>query len=542
MYIIIDGQKVEIEEGKPLLSIAPKPAVAAYVDGLLKEMAYIPTPDATVQWLYPHASETASRIYCAGLMHLLAHAMDELYSGDFVVHYYLASGLYCEINGVTIDKEVLNRIDNKMREFIATDTPFKRIEMSREAAQAYFEKTGRDDVARLLRYRKIAIFNVYENLGYRDYFYGYMPPSTGILNEFLLIKKDKGFILKYPTPYEPKINSKVELKKFSQTIRDTQEHSDIIGMSYVADLNDALKSGDLPELIQVCEVLHDRKMNQIADMIKKRPGIRLIKIAGPSSSGKTTFAKRLAIHLRVLGIRTLPIGMDDYFIDRELVQLNKFGIKDLENISTVNLQVLNEQIKNLVEGRSVQLCKYDFITGKNNFEDCQTRLKNDEIIILEGTHGLNDMVASNIPQSEIFSIFIMPVNTMNLDNHNTIVPEDIRLLRRLVRDRISRGHSFEQTLAMWVNVRHGEFDYILPYRERADIIFNSFLFYEPLVLKKYAYETLIGLNKNKRHSSYAIRIIKFLNYFLDINGEEKFIRSDSILREFIGDSCYYENK
>jgi uridine kinase len=358
-----------------------------------------------------------------------------------------------------------------------------------------------------------------------------MPKSAGYLKGARVHPYDGGLILTYPTPYLEAGTPIIRQPKYGRVFRQAEKWASILGVSYVADLNNLLRNGGIEEFINVNEALHERTIAEIAQTIASQPRVRIVLVAGPSSSGKTTFASRLAVHLKVLGRRCQPISVDDYYKDREDIPLMPDGKPDFECIEALDTEKLSEDLNLLLSGEEARIPRFDFIEG-HRCGLVPLRIR-DDILIIEGIHGLNNALTAGVDDAYKFRIFISPLTTLNIDSHSVVIPEDMRLLRRLVRDKRTRGYSFAQTLAIWNSVRHGEYKYILPYQENADVMFNSTLLYEGLILKKYAYSELKSIMPDMENYPEALGLLKFLNYFLTLD-DESLVPRQSILREFIG--------
>jgi uridine kinase len=385
-------------------------------------------------------------------------------------------------------------------------------------------------------YKKLKL---YELDGRYDYFYGDMAFSTAVLKNFELFSYESGFLLNYPSVEEPfKLTKFKEQKSLYNIFHETEVWGNILGVGSVGSLNEEVTNGDIIDTIRVSEALHEKKIVYIADMINDRKNVKVVLISGPSSSGKTTFSKRLGVQLRVNGLIPVPISLDDYFLNRRETPRDEQGNYDFESINALDLKLFNENLRDLMEGKEVLLPNFDFKNGERGWSSSKVKLPNKGIIIIEGIHGLNELLTASIPKIKKFKIYISALTQLNLDNHNRISTTDVRIIRRLVRDNLSRGYAGEQTLKMWDSVRRGEEKNIFVFQEEADVMFNSTLVYELCILKKHA---ILELNKIKHDSdvySESIRLKSFLNFFKEVEG--KFVPENSILREFIGGSCFYK--
>lgn len=511
-------------------------AMAATVDGKLTELTQTLEKDCEVEFLYPEKNEEASRIYLRGLLFLLQRAVKEsLGNANLQVEYMLNSGAYCTIGDMSMTQLKIRMLEEKMRGYVEESLPFSYKRISTSKAIEYFKSEGQMDKVRLLNFRPFDYFNIYEYDGVRNYFYGIMPPDASCLSDFALKPFEKGFILSFPEPYVMGDKAFAEQPKLARIFAEAERWAQILEVSEVADLNELVENKGLREFIRVNEALHEKKLSELANNICEREKARVILIAGPSSSGKTTFANRLNVHLRVHGKKCHPISIDDYYIDRALIAPDPVtGKVDLENITAIDTERFNADMLSLLAGNETVLPKFNFRTGRRE-EGKHLKIGTDDLLIIEGIHGLNEQLSRDIPAPLKYRIFIAPLTPLNLDNQNIVYPEDIRLLRRLVRDMLTRGYPFMDTLNVWESVREGEYKYILPYMENADAMFNSSLLYEAAVLKKYAYKELNALKAKSIRANY---LVKFLNYFLSCEEDDE-IPKNSILREFIGDSCFY---
>lgn len=536
-YITMDGKTFEKYQFTPevrLCDIAKdlgSDAVCALMDGSVVSLADTAKADAKVRFLSPRQNEQASRAFLRGATLLLYCAAKKLYPKKrLLVDHMLCGGAYCEFDGVT--KQDIEAMEAKMYEYIDSDADFVPSRVHVDDAAKMMREQGLVKKAELLSFRPFDYYNLYEFDGCVNYFHGIMPKSAGYLRSARLFPYADGFILKYPTPYLQASVPIIDQPKYADVFRQAEKWARVLSVSYVSDINNMLKNGNITDFIDVNEALHEKTIADIAQTIVDKKSVQVVMVAGPSSSGKTTFASRLSVHLRVLGKKCTPISIDDYYKNRTDIPRDKHGNCDLECLEALDVPKLNEDLKRLLGGETAYLPRFDFIEGKRKEESVPLRI-GDDILIIEGIHGLNDMLTNDIPADKKFKIFISPLTTLNLDCHNIVVPQDLRLLRRLVRDKRTRGYSFAQTLGIWDSVRRGEFKYILPYQETADVMFNSTLLYEPLILKKHCYSELQQFTPDMPNYPEAQSLLKFLNYFLSIEDNSE-VPKNSILREFIG--------
>ena len=499
-----------------------------------------PAQEGAEATILTYESNEGRLIYERSLRFVFLLAVRQLYPDRRVrLEHSLGSGVYAVVTGETaLTPQMVHRIEERMREIIAADMPFERHSVTRAQAIAHFEAAGQQDKVDLLRYRPYEYFQLYSLGGMMEYFYGVMAPSTGCLKVFALRFHLPGVVLQLPDPADPShVAAFYDVPKLMKTFAQSAKWNEILDCSNAADLNRMVEKRQLREFIRVNEALHEKSISAIADQFAAS-GARLILIAGPSSSGKTTFSHRLSIALKVLGLRPMAISLDDYYIDREKIPYDENGEQDLERLDTLDVDLFNEHLVRILQGETVQTPIFDFKSGRRTDRTHTVRAEADQPIIIEGIHGLNDELTREVERSLKFKIYISALTTLNLDDHNRIRTTDARLLRRMVRDHQFRGTSPERTMAMWPSVRRGEEKYIFPFQEEADVMFNSSLAYEMAIMKKYVYPMLIELPPDSPHYTMARRLVKFLNYFQSSEVEDE-IPINSILREFIGGCCFY---
>lgn len=481
------------------------------------------------------------RIYVRTLSLIYVKACKDIFNDiDVSINYSLNKGLYTELQHKhLISKKHLNIIKDKMTEIINAKIPINTSFMDVEKAKEVFAGQGMMDKVEMLKYWSKDTIRVYELEGYYDTFYGYLAPNTGFVNKFDLRLFYPGMILNFPTRESNfELPEYIEQKKISKVFREAENWGDIMDVSHVGALNKKIADNTIEDMIRVNEALHEKKIAYIADEITADKNIKIVLIAGPSSSGKTTFAQRLSIQLRVNGKKTHAVSLDDYFVDRHLTPRDENGDMDFETIDALDLELFNEHLLNLMSGETTQIPVYNFLEGRREYTREPVKLTKDHIIIIEGIHGLNDRLTSNIPLINKFKIYISALTQLNIDSHNRISTSDLRLLRRIVRDNTHRGNNTLKTMELWDNVIKGTEKYIFPFQENADAIFNSALVYELAVLKKYAEPIIMEIDESSRFYSERQRLLNFLSYFLPIKDESP-IQNTSILREFIGGSCFY---
>ena len=485
--------------------------------------------------------EEGRRIYERSLRFTLLLAVHRCYPGVRVrIEHSIGYGLYFQLEGKRVVQGDAQMIEDTMREIVAANLPFTRTKWSREQAIDYFNGLGWKDKAELLSYRQFDYFNIYECGGLAEYFYGAMLPATGDVPVFAVRYNPPGLILQMPGPADPSVPAPyVSRPKHMATFFESNYWCQILGCRNAADLNRLIDQGELNEFIRVNEALHDKSLADIAEDIL-RMDVRAIFLAGPSSSGKTTTANRLKVHLRVLGLKPVLISMDNFYQNRDRVPLDEKGEMDLESLYAMNIDLFRRCIRDLLDGRETGMPHYDFATGIRQDDAYTLRLGRDEMLIVEGIHGLNPTLHEGFRPGEICKFYLSELTCLNLDDHNRIRTTDARLLRRIVRDYKFRGTTPEKTLAMWDSVRRGEEKWIFPFQEQADIVFNTALHYELPVLKGVAYRMLQRVPSDDPCYFLAIRLIKILNYFRTAPKEVlSEIPPLSILREFIGGNTFY---
>ncbi len=545
----INGVKRSFDKKVELLDLTDgnKDIICATVNGRVRELNYDVYYDADVKFLKINDHD-AMGIYERGIRFLFAMATHNLYPGiRFRLTYSVSRTIYAEISDKDTTKflteDMVNDIEKEMHRIVEADYEFKRLIKSNEEAEEIYKKFGLFDKLEILPYRKEKTVHFYDCNGYFNYMYGKMVPSTGYLKEFNLIFYTPGLVIQYPrSENDGKIPVFKDEPVFSDSLIKAQEWSDLVDLSTVSHINKRIKDNELSavELINLCENRHNRMLcelgQQIENNIKK---IKLICIAGPSSSGKTTFADRLTVELKSRGINPVRISMDDYYKRREDVPKDEDGNYDFECQEALDIKLFNQNLVGLLNGQTVALPSFDFKTNDRVFNR-KLKIGPHDPIIIEGIHALNEAVTTSIPKYLKFKIYISPQAQINLDNENPLSLTDIRLLRRIVRDNQYRGSDAEETISMWPFVRKGEFKWIYHTQEDANYVFDSFLNYELCVLKKHAMPLLLQIDRESEYGPDAERLINLLKYFKDI--DEKWIPSNSLLKEFIGGSCYRDAK
>ncbi len=515
----------------------PVPFIAALVDGALRELAYPLERDAEVVPVFLSDSDGV-RIYRRSLVFLMVTAISELYpeAQIFVDHSVPFGGYFCRVVGrETFSPGELESIEARMRAIVAEDAPISKERVPIEEALALFRERGEEDKVRLFSRRRKDYLVLYHLHDFCDYFHGYMVPSAGYLCIFALHPSRSGFILQYPRRHWPtELRPHAEYPRLTAVFREYGDWLHLLGVEDLGGLNEAIEHGRSREIILVSEALHEERVAQIAHEIsEQRDRIRLVLIAGPSASGKTTFSKRLAIQLLAHGVRPFPLAMDNYFVDRDKTPRDENGEYDFETIHALDLPYFNRQLLALMEGKEVALPRFDFQLGRRQ-EGPQVQLGPEYVILVEGIHGMNPSLVTEVPPQWIYRIYVSALTQLNIDRYNRVPTTDTRLIRRIVRDATFRGYTAEETLDRWESVRRGEKRHIFPYQEHADVMFNSALVYELAVLKPLVEPLLLQVPPTSPRRVEVKRLMAFLEWFVASSPE--LVPDNSLLREFIGGS------
>lgn len=539
----------EFPEGSSLLDIyngfnltMPYGPVSAKVNNKVESLDFRVYYNKDIEFL-DITSSSGMRTYVRSLFFILVKAVEELYpQGSISLEHPISKGYFCKLHiDRTIGLDDVQRIKQKMQEIIAADIPYTRTESHTEEVVRLFEKRGMMDKARLLdTYGQL--YSYYYQLGDTvDCYYSSLVPSTGYIRLFDIVKYYDGLLLRIPSRENPtKLEEVVKQEKMLEVFQEYHRWNQILGISTVGDLNVACNHGHATDLINVSEALQEKKIAQIADEITHRnqdgKRVKLVLISGPSSSGKTTFSKRLSIQLMTNGLKPYPISLDDYFVNRNDTPLDENGKHDFESLYAVDLPFFEEQLTTLLNGGEVELPRYNFTTGKREMSGKKLRIDEHMILIIEGIHALNPTLTPHIPNENKYKVYVSALTTILLDNHNYIPTTDNRLLRRIIRDYKYRNYSAEETIARWPSVRAGEEKWIFPYQENADAMFNSALLFELAVLKDYVEPVLRKVPNRCPEYSEAHRLLRFLNYFVSVQDKE--LPPTSLLREFLGGSSF----
>lgn len=538
-YSIIKGTSLEkvkndyFSEGKAIV-------VAAYVNNKIKELTYPITEECNVSFVDLSTADGV-RIYQRSLVFLLVKSFHDIFPDETIeVCHSVSKGLFFECSVEDLNEEDVQKIEDRMRNMVNMNLPFEKKTMPTEKAKQIFLDKNRIDKYGAIKYREKPYVSFYKFDDMEDYFYGFMVPSSGYLTLFRLEFDNGGIVLISPRITNPNTIEEHDIpQKLFQVFSEYRQWVSVLGVDNVGKLNDIVEAGKADEFIRISEAIHEKKIARIADMIyDKKDKLKVILIAGPSSSGKTTFAQRLSIQLRVNGLFPVNISLDDYFIDKDKTPLDEYGEPDFEALEAIDLKLFNQQLNSLINGEEVSIPTYNFLTGKREYNNRKLKLAEGQVLVIEGIHGLNPRLTEEVSEDSKFKIYISAITSMRIDKHNRIPTTDLRFIRRIVRDYSFRGCPAETTIDLWPSVRRGEEKNIFPYQEQANVMFNSSLIYELGVLKTLAVPLLSEIKPNQPQYSESRRLIEFLSYFLNIDSDE--IPPNSILREFIGGSCFFK--
>ena len=549
MIKVTAGQSIyEVEEGTTLEQLAKQlqkkeePVILlAYMDGKLTELFTEIKKDCHVRFVtlkeqagYMAYKRTATFIFLKACEDLLGKGE----STKIAIDYSIGNSIFCDFSSMEriVDDKFAHSIQKRMEQLYESDLPITKRSLDTDQASRYFDSVGLKGKRELFKFRRESKTNIYSMDGYDNYFYGYMAPSTGYIPTFLVSAYQHGVVLQIPkrkqteeiVPFTPQ-------PKLFHVMQRSREWTKTMGVDTVGALNDEITYGNINHLILLQEGLQEKLLADISDEIVSK-NKRIILIAGPSSSGKTTFSHRLSIQLEIAGLTPHPVSMDDYFLDRELSPRDENGNYNFETIASLDVNLLTKHINQLLNGEEVDVPSYNFVTGKREYHGHKLKIGQKDVLVMEGIHGLNGTLTNEIPEDAKYRIYVSALNQINLDEHNRIPSSDGRLLRRIVRDAMTRGNDARETISRWDSVRKGEEDNIFPYQEEADVMFNSAQVYEIAVLKQYAEPLLFAVPKDCPEYQEAKRLLKFLEYFLNIPSEA--IPKTSLLREFIGGSCF----
>ncbi len=543
MKIQLNGQEKIIEEGKTVAELFEKEIkessiiMACCCNNEVKSLNYIPKENDNISFI-DLLSRDGRRIYIRGLLYIMSKAFYECYPEALLsVNYQLSNAMYCEVDNMKLTQEMINTINKKMDEIIKNNLPIKKVEMTKQEAEKFYEKEKTLRGILQLDNKQKEEVSLYFCEDYYNYFYGVMPITTGFINIYEILLYNTGFILRYPGKHNPyALESKPASKKLISALDEYKNIHEVLDVNTLYKLNKQIRDGKTSELVMLAESLHEKKIADIADKIIKKKGVKVVLIAGPSSSGKTTFAKRLGIQLKLNGLKPVTISVDNYFVERNETPLDQNGNLDFECLEAIDLKLFNDHLTTLLNGGEIKCPTFDFKLGSKKYNGETMKLSEDEVLVIEGIHCLNDKLTASIPKDKKYKIYISALTVLNVDYYNRISTTDTRLIRRIVRDNNFRGYSALDTLQIWDSVNRGEENYIFPFQDDSDNMFNTSLIYELCVLKKYAMPLLGKIDNSCKEYAEAKRLYEFLKYFEDI--DDSLVPENSLLREFIGGSIF----
>ncbi len=546
--VTINGEKREYEAGTSYETIArdyqeqySSQIALVTVNGKIRELFKKLKKDCEISF-FTVSDGIGHKSYVRTAVMLMIKALRDVAGTDRLervkVEFAIGAGYYCSIKGdLELNEELIEKLNGRMRDLVEADLPYIKKSYPIGDAIEIFRQQGMKEKEKLFRYRRSSYVNVYCLDGYYDYYYGYMLPRTGYVKHFQVSAYEDGLMLLLPEAQAPdKLPRILSRENLFKTLKQSDEWGNMMHIGTVGDLNDRICQGNINDIILVQEALQERRIGEIAEDIVKRNGVKFVMIAGPSSSGKTTFSHRLSIQLRTYGLTPHPIALDDYFVNREQTPKDENGNYNFECLEAIDVKQFNKDMLDLLAGKTVELPSFNFKTGQREYRGNVKTLGPEDVLVLEGIHGLNDAMSYALPNESKYKIYISALTSINIDDHNRIPTTDGRLLRRMVRDARTRGTPAKRTIGMWASVRKGEEEYIFPFQESADAMFNSVLIYELAVLKQYAEPLLFGICKGEPEYYEAKRLLKFMEYFIGVSGDS--IPKNSICREFIGGSCF----
>jgi len=540
MVVYYNNQKIEAKDDSTVLEVfeneikqSHNMILAAKCNNKIVSLKHMLENNDEVE-LVDIKTEEGIRIYRKGLLFVLNKAFYDIYpEAKIYVNYQLGNALYCDVEHLPITEEIIKKVNNRMKEIIDNNLEFKKVIMTKEDAKIFFKNSKIHNGMLQLEAKDKPHVSLYYCEDYYDYFYGTLPISAGYMKIYELKKYKDGFLIRYPKKENPEILPDFkENKKLLNTLEEYDEIHKDIDIYTIGRLNKAVREDKIKEVILIDEALHEKKISDIADDILKRTNIKMILIAGPSSSGKTTFAQRLGIQLKINGIKPVTISVDNYFVERENTPLDENGKYDFEKLEAIDLELFNNDLKKLLNGEEIEMPEFNFETGHKEYNGKKMKIEKDEILVIEGIHCLNDKLTFDIPKENKYKIYISALTVLNIDKHNRISTRDSRLIRRISRDSKYRNYPALHTLKMWNSVRRGEEKYIFPYQEEADSMFNTSLIYELGILRNQVLPLLKEISPDEKEYPEAMRLYDFLRYFEPIS--EELVPSNSLLREFIG--------
>lgn len=544
MQIIYEEHIIDVKKGTKVIDLlkdeivkSRNKVIACRFNNEVKSLNYEINSDGKIE-LIDLTNKDGMRIYRRGLIYIIGKAFYETYPEALLtINFQLSNSMLCEVANMQVTKEMIAKVDKKVKEIIKRDALITKVAMTKEEAEAFYKKENTLKGKLQLDVKKKKEIMLYYCEDYYNYFYGVMPISTGVTNIYEILEYDGRFLVRYPSKKSPDMLPEFkENKKLLATLDDYEEVHKTLNVHTLYKLNKIVKENKIKDYILLDEALHEKKMAQIADDIVKREKVKVVLIAGPSSSGKTTFAKRLGLQLRLNGLKPVTISVDNYFVERTLNPRDEYGNYDFECLEAIDIDLFNDHILKLLNGEEIEVPTFDFEHGTKVYKGNTMKLNDDQILVIEGIHCLNDKLTPLIPKEQKYKVYISALTVLNIDYYNRISTTDTRLIRRIVRDNQFRSYSALHTLKMWDSVNRGEEKNIFPYQEEADSMFNSSLIYELAVLKDYAMPLLEKIDKSHPEYSEAKRLYTMLGYFESIPGD--YVPQNSLLREFIGGSIF----
>ena len=549
MYnVTIQGETKQYPEGisygdivKEYKGTTEAPVILVMADGRLRELHKHLKSDCEIQFVTTK-DPIGHKTYCRSATMILLKAIYDVAGQEnidkVVIHYSIGDGYYFTMKGpMELTQDFIDRVKAQMHKIVDANLPIVKRSVSTSEAVALFHKHHMYDKELLFNYRRGSKVNLYSIESFEDYFYGFMANHTGFIKTFDLFLYEGGFVLQLPTQKEPdKVPEFKPREKVFHVQKESQEWGDKLDIATVGELNEKVTRGGIQDILLIQEAMQEAKISEIAARIASERNKKFVMIAGPSSSGKTTFSHRLSIQLAAHGMKPHPIAVDNYFVDRHLTPVDEFGEKDFECLEAIDVEKFNEDMLALLDGKRVEMPVFNFKTGTREYKGDFLQLEKDDVLVIEGIHGLNDKLSYALPKESKFKIYISALTQLNIDEHNRIPTTDGRLIRRIVRDARTRGTSAKETIARWSSVRRGEEQNIFPFQEDADAMFNSVLIYELAVLKQFAEPLLFQIDKGEPEYYEAKRLLKFLEYFLGVTSES--LPNNSLCREFVGGSCF----
>lgn len=537
MKVQYKDKEIQIEKPEKVIEVLKEECtsntIACICNNEIKSLNHEIKMDSKIE-LLDISNADGMRIYIRGLLYVMSKAFEELYpKAEVGVEYQLSNSMFCTIKNMEITDELLEEVHKKMQEIVDKNIPIIKKQYTKQEAEEIYKNVDTVKGRLQLENKSKKKFSLYYCEDYFNYFYGVMPISTGYMKIYEIQKYSNGFLIRYPSKKDiTKVPDFIDNKKLLQALNDYEKIHKVLNIETLTKLNKAIRDGKAKDIVMLDEALHEKKISRIADSIAEKKDVKMVLIAGPSSSGKTTFAQRLGLQLQLNGLKPVTISVDNYFVEREQTPLDSDGKYDFEAIEAVDMKLLNEHIERLLNGEEVEMPTFNFTTGSKEYKGNKVKLGKDDIIVMEGIHCLNDRLTAQIPRNKKFKVYISALTVLNIDEFNRISTTDSRLIRRIVRDSNFRSYSAIHTLKMWDSVNRGELKNIFPFQEEADAMFNTSLIYEICVLKKYALPQLEAIDNRSIEFSEAKRIREFLKYFEDIPDE--LVPTNSLLREFIG--------